>query len=43
MPKPYGANYSYKEWVMEFERFDTNKETILIGHSTGGGFLVRWF
>ncbi len=24
------------------ERFPLNEETILVGHSCGGGFLVRW-
>lgn len=32
----------YKVWKNEFERFDITPETILIGHSCGGGFLVRW-
>lgn len=29
-------------WKREFERFDITSETILVGHSCGGGFLVRW-
>ena len=32
----------YELWKKEFERFDTDDETILVGHSCGGGFLVRW-
>jgi len=32
----------YTVWKREFERFDITPETILIGHSCGGGFLVRW-
>ena len=32
----------YKTWVREFERFDINRNTMLIGHSCGGGFIVRW-
>lgn len=32
----------YPTWQKEFERFDITPETILVGHSCGGGFLVRW-
>lgn len=32
----------YRKWKKEFERFEINKETILVGHSCGGGFLLRW-
>jgi len=32
----------YDKWKNEFERFDVNEETILVGHSCGGGFLLRW-
>ncbi len=32
----------YEKWCSLFERFEINEETILIGHSCGGGFLVRW-
>ena len=32
----------YKKWKDEFERFEINNETILVGHSCGGGFLCRW-
>lgn len=32
----------YIKWKREFERFDVNEETILVGHSCGGGFLMRW-
>lgn len=35
--KPY-----YPTWQKEFERFDITPDTILVGHSCGGGFLVRW-
>lgn len=35
--KPY-----YPLWCKEFERYDITPETILVGHSCGGGFLVRW-
>lgn len=33
---------TYVEWKKEFERYDVGAETILVGHSCGGGFLVRW-
>ncbi|HLD55478.1 MAG TPA: alpha/beta hydrolase [Candidatus Nanoarchaeia archaeon] len=32
----------YKEWKNVFEKNKINEETVLIGHSSGGGFLVRW-
>lgn len=40
MPDAYFP--TYEKWSKEFERFDVNKETILVGHSCGGGFLLRW-
>ena len=40
VPRPYELNYA--EWVREFERYDIDEQTILVGHSCGGGFLVRW-
>lgn len=40
IPQPFRPRYS--TWKEEFERFDINVDTILIGHSCGGGFLVRW-
>jgi tRNA A37 threonylcarbamoyltransferase TsaD/predicted alpha/beta hydrolase family esterase len=33
---------SYKKWKKEFEKIDVNKDSVLVGHSAGGGFLVRW-
>ena len=32
----------YPTWRREFERFDIHQKTILVGHSCGAGFLVRW-
>jgi predicted alpha/beta hydrolase family esterase len=32
----------YQEWKHEFEKYSVNENTILVGHSCGGGFLVRW-
>ncbi len=40
MPVPY--NPEYNAWKDMFERFPLNEETILIGHSCGGGFIVRY-
>lgn len=40
LPKPYEP--VYEDWKFVFEKFSCNEETILIGHSCGGGFLVRW-
>ena len=40
MPHAYSPQYDV--WKREFERFDITSETILVGHSCGGGFLVRW-
>ncbi len=39
---PNGIQPIYEEWKNLFERFEINEETILVGHSCGGGFLVRW-
>lgn len=32
----------YDEWAKEFERYDIDADTALVGHSCGGGFIVRW-
>ncbi len=40
MPIPYNPEYS--AWKEMFERFPINEETILIGHSCGAGFIVRY-
>jgi len=39
-PMPFRPRY--EEWKKEFERFDLLPDTILVGHSCGGGFLVRY-
>ena len=39
---PFPFRPRYGEWKKEFERFDVEPDTILVGHSCGGGFLVRW-
>lgn len=40
MPRPYQPKWD--EWVREMERYDIGPETMLVGHSCGGGFLVRY-
>lgn len=32
----------YQIWSKEFERHEITPETILVGHSCGGGFIVQW-
>lgn len=39
---PFPFRPRYGEWKKEFERFDITPETILVGHSCGGGFLIRY-
>ncbi len=39
-PRAYDPNY--QDWKSVLEQFSLNEETILIGHSLGAGFLVRW-
>lgn len=39
---PNGYYPEYDVWKRELERYDITPETILVGHSCGGGFLLRW-
>jgi uncharacterized protein len=39
---PNGFYPEYQVWKREFQRFDINENTVLVGHSLGGGFLMRW-
>jgi predicted alpha/beta hydrolase family esterase len=39
---PNGFYPKYGVWSKELGRFDIGSETVLVGHSCGGGFLVRW-
>ena len=32
----------WERWVKEVERYDITPDTLLVGHSTGGGFWVRY-
>jgi len=40
MPLAYAPDYP--AWRREFERYDIGPGTMLVGHSCGGGFLLRW-
>lgn len=40
MPHPYKP--TYQAWEAFLEQFHIDQNTILIGHSYGGGFLIRW-
>lgn len=40
IPLAFAPDYAI--WKREFERYDITKDTLLVGHSCGGGFLVRW-
>ncbi len=40
MPDPW--NPKYEDYKSEFQKYDVNENTILIGHSRGCAFLVRW-
>jgi predicted alpha/beta hydrolase family esterase len=39
---PHNYEPRYDTWKQEFERFPISRDTILIGHSCGAGFIVRW-
>ena len=40
MPRSFDPNYD--AWKKELERYDVTSSTLLVGHSCGAGFLVRW-
>jgi len=40
MPEPWAPDYS--KFKKEFEKYSINEYTVLIGHSCGCAFLVRW-
>lgn len=40
MPEPWYPDY--RKFKERFERYNVDKKTILIGHSCGCAFLVRW-
>jgi predicted alpha/beta hydrolase family esterase len=39
---PYSFDRNWEVWNREVERFEIGPETILIGHSTGAGFFVKY-
>ena len=39
---PYAYNPKWELWLKEVERYDIGPDTALVGHSTGGGFWVRY-
>lgn len=39
---PDAWNPQYHIWLKEFERYEIKPTSILVGHSCGGGFLLRW-
>lgn len=40
MPKPWQP--VYEDFKKQFEKFEVNEKTILVGHSCGCAFLARW-
>lgn len=40
MPTPW--NPKYEEWKKEFQKYPVTNKTVLVGHSCGAAFLVRW-
>lgn len=40
MPIPY--NPEYQAWKNVFEQYPLSEETILVGHSCGAGFIIRY-
>lgn len=39
---PFAYDPKWSIWVKEVERFEIRPDTILVGHSCGGGFWVRY-
>jgi len=39
---PFAFKPDYEIWKKEVERFEIGPETMLVGHSTGGGFWLRY-
>lgn len=39
---PHSFDRHWPTWEKEVKRFDITKETILVGHSTGAGFFVKY-
>jgi predicted alpha/beta hydrolase family esterase len=39
---PFSYRGIYKDWLSVFESFKVDRETILIGHSAGCSFFLKW-
>ena len=39
---PFAYKPDYELWKKEVERFDITPETLLVGHSRGGDFWLKW-
>lgn len=39
---PHSYDPQLDLWTKEFERFEIGPETLLVGHSCGAGFIIRW-
>lgn len=39
---PFAFEPDWELWCREVERFDIGPETMIVGHSCGGGFWLRW-
>ena len=39
---PMSFDPDYETWKTEFERYDITLDTVLVGHSCGAGFLVKY-
>ncbi|HYD35825.1 MAG TPA: alpha/beta fold hydrolase [Vitreimonas sp.] len=39
---PVSWNPKYVEWKKEFEKYPVTEKTVVVGHSCGGAFIVRW-
>lgn len=39
---PWSFDRNWKVWTKEVERFDIGPETVLVGHSTGAGYFVKY-
>lgn len=39
---PHSFDRNWKVWNKEVERFEITPETILVGHSTGAGFFIKY-
>ena len=39
---PFAYDPQWDIWCKEVERFEITPDTILVGHSCGGGFWLRW-